>query len=207
MKPSPLRHPVAVLRHIIGEPGKPMYQKEFAEMAGCSRVYIQKVEQTPEHGGQKLGQPLAKRIAHETGISIKWLLNADPSASAIDESRNKYTRENFLRHRARKMRAGPYDESGNAVSSLCGYGVIRATLKAAKRKGDAEIAGYKIDRALRQIAEEFGANPNPFDGSGPVLIDTRRFVDEDLGAIESAMRFAANERKRSKRSSQRLKRA
>jgi len=78
IKPSPLRHPVAIVRQICR-----LYQKEFAQLIGCSRIYLQKIEQTPQHGGQRLSEKLATRISHETGVSLTWLLTGDPNLPAV----------------------------------------------------------------------------------------------------------------------------
>src|ERR1700676_5208429 len=96
MKPSALRHPLAVLRQICG-----MYQQQFAdEIAQCSRVYLQKIEQTPNHGGQKISEALAMRVAHETGVAVSWLLASDPSTPPLDGAGKPYTSASFEWHRA-----------------------------------------------------------------------------------------------------------
>ena len=119
-----MRHPVAVLRAICADPGKPMYQQDLASLVGCSRVYIQKIEQTPEFGGQKISPALAKRIAHETGIRAAWLLNADPTAQPVDQSSKAYTHETFVRWRSDKLKPKPYETAAIALGGLVFYGLL-----------------------------------------------------------------------------------
>ena len=59
------RHTVAALRKIIG-----LNQGELAVMVGRSKRTIQAVE----IGRLKISEDLAARIAHETGVSMHWLL-------------------------------------------------------------------------------------------------------------------------------------
>src|SRR5216684_8894584 len=70
MRPSPVRHSLAVLRIKIG-----CTQKRLAEMAGCSRRAIQAIEL----GQLKMSKRLAQRLSHETGADPEWLLQRDPA--------------------------------------------------------------------------------------------------------------------------------
>lgn len=70
MRPSPFRHPLAVLRSIAG-----ITQKELATISGCSTPTIQAVEL----GKLKLSESLALKIAHATGVDVAWLLDGDPA--------------------------------------------------------------------------------------------------------------------------------
>jgi transcriptional regulator with XRE-family HTH domain len=98
MRPSPFRHPVAVLRNILE-----MSQTEFGALSDCSSRTIQAVEL----GKLPLSESLALRIAHSTGISIEWLLKGDPAAppkadcpSGISSPDGGFAYEVYEAHRA-----------------------------------------------------------------------------------------------------------
>src|SRR5687768_12675056 len=99
MRPSQLKHPVAVLRKIIG-----MGQKEFAAMMDCSVATIQSIELGPER--LKLSEELAERIEVETGVWMGWLLFGDPKnppVALVDADKvlfKLYTKNTFENHRA-----------------------------------------------------------------------------------------------------------
>ena len=98
MMPSPLRHPLAVLRQILG-----MSQAQLGALCGNSGRTIQAVEL----GKLSLSDGLAHRIAEATGVSLEWLLNGDPTAppeadcpSGVRSPEQVYTREVYEAHRA-----------------------------------------------------------------------------------------------------------
>src|SRR6185369_3951936 len=88
MRPSPLRHPLAVLRLEIG-----LTQQQLAEKVGRSTRAIQAVEL--RH--MPLARKLALEIAEYTGVDPDWLLEGDPNTppkkGAIGET----------------LKPGPYD--------------------------------------------------------------------------------------------------
>ena len=63
MRPSPQRHPLAVLRTLIG-----FTQKELAQILECSTPTVQAVEL----GKLKLSLDLAQRVYFQTGVSTEW---------------------------------------------------------------------------------------------------------------------------------------
>ena len=204
MKPSALRHPVAVLRNICG-----LYQKEFAELIGCSRIYLQKIEQTPQHYGQRLSEKLAQRIFHETGISLAWLLNGDPSAPPISANGEPYTRETFQRNQAHKIfydRPNPFFFRNDALG-FCAR--LIAILESAAKRREYFMAAYKVDAALKSLRREFGKDEEayPTDGIYPKkALELLRLLvkhsEKDLQRIVSRMA-----KPKSKRSSLRRRRA
>ena len=92
MRHSPLKHPVAVLRQIVG-----LGQKEFGKLVNRSPRTIQSIEL----GRHALSSELARRIAVETGVSIAWLLDGnakvEPYVWGADEI--PYTKEHYERTR------------------------------------------------------------------------------------------------------------
>lgn len=98
MMPSPMRHPLAVLRQILG-----MNQAQLGQLCGHSGRTIQAVEL----GKLALSEKLAYRIAEATGVSVGWLLNGDPTApakaecpSGVRSPNQAYTRDVYEAHRA-----------------------------------------------------------------------------------------------------------
>ena len=69
MRPSPLRHTLAVLRKTIG-----FTQKEMADLMGRSARTVQAIEL----GQLRLTQELALKLEHETGVEVAWLLADQP---------------------------------------------------------------------------------------------------------------------------------
>jgi DNA-binding XRE family transcriptional regulator len=99
MKPSPLKHPLAVLRKIIG-----LGQKELAALVGCSTETIQAIELKK----LKLSEELSGKIAEQTGVSAEWLWHADVNVPPrkwmavpwMLLRKDPYTKDCFKFHRA-----------------------------------------------------------------------------------------------------------
>ena len=109
MRLSPLRHPVAVLRNLIG-----LGQKDLADLSACSPRTIQAVELLK----LPLSTKLAQKISEATGVSLEWLLDgnceAPPQKAALftpgrpyfdsrnpdTETNQTYNLESFELHRA-----------------------------------------------------------------------------------------------------------
>ena len=102
MKPSPLRHPLAILRTMIG-----LNQTEMAELCGCSSQSIQSVELLR----MRLTVKMATKISKATAISLEWLLDGAPEAPARKDpyvpaaggflgTEQTYSKETFENYRA-----------------------------------------------------------------------------------------------------------
>ncbi len=163
MKSSSLRHPVAVLRQLCG-----MYQQQFAdEIAGCSRIYLQKIEQTPAFGGQKISERLAMQIAHNTGVSIDWLLAADPAAPPVDELGSAYTPESFEWHRAGFKKG---EARSRSIGFPLRYAMTIAGIGcAAGNQGKAKLFMWRLREFLDRSSKEFGFDREAFNSVGIVL--------------------------------------
>src|SRR5262245_36246182 len=90
MKPSKLRHPLAILRQLCG-----LGQKVLADLVKCAPVTIQR----HENGSLPLRDDRAQRISDETGIHPKWLLNGDTSAPPMSARWQPFTRATFKQTR------------------------------------------------------------------------------------------------------------
>jgi transcriptional regulator with XRE-family HTH domain len=127
MRPSPLKHTVAILRTMIG-----LTQKELAVLVGRSTRTIQAIEleQLP------LSEELALRMAEETGVDEGWLLKNDLNEKpgrrmeliSLRNERGPYTKEDFEWARA-------YRESPAATEKQ-----LEATLKPGPKKGEKTIS-------------------------------------------------------------------
>ena len=157
MKPSTLRHPVAVLRQKICR----LYQKEFADKIGCSRIYVQKIEQTPAHGGQKLSPKLAQRICLETGVSLDWLLAGDPDAPPVSAKGEPYTRQIYEKVQANKIHSNRPKDWVFSMDFLMMTGRLRSILaNATGRNGKQRpayfMAAYETRSFLDELARKYG---------------------------------------------------
>jgi transcriptional regulator with XRE-family HTH domain len=152
MRPSPLRHPLAVLRQVIG-----LGQKELADLIKKSPATIQAIEL----GKLKLSEELALKISVETGVSIKWLLNGDPQAEPAIEfgplpgPEERFTREHFEWVRAERTQSR---EGGIILLGLPWYDAVRldAIKHAATESGNWKLVNYRISKFLDELESEFG---------------------------------------------------
>lgn len=181
MKPSFRRHPVAILREKCG-----LYQKEFADLIGCSRIYVQKIEQTPQHGGQRLSEKLAVRIFHETGVSLEWLLAGDTNAAPVAADGKEYTRDVFDRARANKIR---YDQPHSFARKSTATGFcarLIAIMEAASADKNYYMCAYKTHKALESLRREFGQDEKLYSNTDIRVTDYGRAVPLLEQLIEQA---------------------
>jgi hypothetical protein len=202
MRPSEKRHPVAVLREICD-----LRQTEFADLIGCSPVYLQKIEATPaKKGGLPLSPKLAQRIFHETGVSLEWLRKGDPKAPPVSARGERYTRDIFVRAQAEKKyydRPHPWFQNNDALR--CCARVV-AILQSAAERGQYYMAMYELGAALDKLAreEKFGQKPGTeFTNKQVDLI--KPLIEQGKNPIAAAHRFNAALR-RSKRPSKKVRR-
>jgi transcriptional regulator with XRE-family HTH domain len=212
MKPSSLRHPVAILRQICG-----LYQKEFADLIGCSRIYLQKIEQTPQHGGQRLSENLATRIFHETGISLAWLLAGDPKVPPVSRKGEPYTHQIYERVQAEKKWYDQPQPYFRLNSSLGFCAQLVAILESANAEKKYFMAEYKVGKALESLRNEFGQDPQIYPETTPravmfypALKTVGKLLDHGQKQIDEGKQQLAEikaERKRSSSQQRKKKRA
>jgi transcriptional regulator with XRE-family HTH domain len=132
-----------------------MGQKEMAELVKCATITIQKIE----NRGLTLSEGLARRISHETGVPLQWLLKGDPLQPALGLDGSPYSRESYDRFRARKTPRNKFiDELMLPIYSLICHAEIRAIAESAHNRGaDFQLFRYKLDLVLSELAREFGA--------------------------------------------------
>jgi transcriptional regulator with XRE-family HTH domain len=158
MRPSKLRHPLAVLRQIIG-----LGQKEMAELIECSVATIQSVELKR----MTLSEELAQRIADATSVDISCLMAGDPKAMLLDDFGFPYELNAFEGAQQRQR-------MDSAWQSLLGNITIEETRKEAapyaKRlaalilkathRGRHGLVMWQIEHAVAELEKRY-AGPNP----------------------------------------------
>ncbi len=185
MRRSFHRHPVAILREKCG-----LYQKQFADLIGCSRIYLQKIEQTPAHGGQPLSPKLAQRIFHETGVSLDWLRAGDPKARPVSSRGEEFTKAIYDRAQAEKKyydRPHPFFQNNDALN-YCAQ--IVAIMQSASKREKYYMAMWKLGAALNALRAEFGQEPGTESVKGQVDF-LKPLIEQGKDPVRAAKRFNA----------------
>ena len=138
------RTTAARLRSLLDKSAEAM-----AEYLGCSLAAIKSVE----CGRLKLSQSLAVRMAHETGVSWRWLLKGDPRAPIVDDAGAPYTWDTFARAQAKKI--ADLDEGGAAHAAVFATVRVHRIIESAAAIGDGPVAIYKLEAALSALELEF----------------------------------------------------
>ena len=147
MRPSPLRHTLAVLRSFLR-----LTQKEMADIVECSTPTIQAIELGKLNLSEKLGVTLATK----TGVSLDWLMQNDVTAPVVDRSGETYTKEAFESIRAHDFadlhRIFPEYFNADTIAGLCTAMVMR-TLLIGHRHARTDITAYRLGRAIKGVLD------------------------------------------------------
>ena len=145
MRPSPLRHKLAVLRTTLG-----LTQKEMAALIGCSTPTIQAIEL----GKLKLSEGLAEKIAFQTGVGLFWLLEDGQSPTPVDTILDPINRDTFEKTQAELRRSQTtkddlhrLKEAFDEAINLCGL-----TLYNAYQQGHVDLGIYRLLSALKKTS-------------------------------------------------------
>jgi transcriptional regulator with XRE-family HTH domain len=146
---SPKRHPLAVLRLLIGKS-----QKEMAELAGCSAVAIQRIELCSLPLSDKLGS----KIVFETGVSLTWLMAGKPDAPCLDAMGRPYTKKTFEKGRVRLENPQGDADADDFARWVMQHAVTRlAAIQAqAVHRKKLDWFCYRLADALEALEGEFG---------------------------------------------------
>lgn len=180
MRPSPLRHPLAVLRKMIG-----LNQSELAALCSCSPRTIQAVELLK----LPLSGKLASKISAATGVSVESLLDADPAAPlrtghspAWGSTGNEFSKDLYERHRAfteiretalvvsipfsssarkrahelhqfKRQMGSDFEEADREIVELCA-----GLLKATREHEQNYVIRWQVKKFLSKQFAEFGAS-------------------------------------------------
>src|SRR6266851_1295882 len=151
MRPSALRHPLAVLRQIIN-----LTQKEMSDLAGCSCATVQAVELEK----LKLSEKLAQRISYQTGVDPGWLLANDVAREPTRGDGTPFTKESFEMARASLTRSAIRLGELEAIRLQIITAVERLTANCSNAyKADRVwLWTYKLEEILEAMEKEFGTD-------------------------------------------------
>ena len=155
MRPSPLKHVLAIVRTTVG-----LTQKELAAVLDCSVPTIQSIEL----GRLRLSESLAQRVVENTGVDLACLLRNDPSQPVRDRAGHPYTRAEFDRRQAHK--AFNYDHAHDLPEEVVDYKMLwplfkrhvtmlAETMAHAYTRNQNRLFAYKCNLALEQLADQF----------------------------------------------------
>lgn len=153
-RPPRLKHPVGVLRRIIGKT-----QQEFARLLGD---YSHHTIEAIERGALRLSEGLAQQISEKTGVNAGWLLRGDPKAPPLDTHARPYTKETFERIRFRGLvidHPPPGDPwTLQAIRRWADTHCQRllGIMASAGQKGTVDLCDYRLTDALDVLERRFG---------------------------------------------------
>lgn len=154
MRKSSLRHPIAVLRHVIN-----LSQREFADVVGIAESTIAKIES--KH--LPLSGENALRISGVTGAGVQWLLAGDPTGPMAASGR-PFTEETFARDRLGKME-GTCPTTIEIIPSLIR---LLQVLHSAQKRRKLPLAGCRLHQFVNRMVKEFGES-NPYRSSSDCI--------------------------------------
>jgi transcriptional regulator with XRE-family HTH domain len=177
MRNSPLKHPVAVLRTMLG-----LSQEEFGKEINLSRRTIQSIEL----GNLRLTEENALLIQQRIGVSIHWLLGGDPAVEPYFEDererRVRYTREMYDELRAAKA-SGLGIVRPDTTPSRLHMGALATVhdwfpiLSAARKAGKGDLAVFYLHKFLGEMRQQFG-----YDGAAADEISKKSKLIEADGS-------------------------
>jgi transcriptional regulator with XRE-family HTH domain len=152
MRPSPCRHPLAVLRLFLK-----LSQKEMANLIGCSASAVQAIELKQ----LKLTEELAQRVVKVTGVNFRWLIEGNPKARMLNTLGRIYCRYNYeLAQGMLKRELYPEVRKKLRENTHAFADYYRARLYnilyTAIRTGRYPWALWKLDTLLEELENEFG---------------------------------------------------
>jgi hypothetical protein len=126
----------------------------MADLVECSRPTIQAIEL----GKLPLSEKLAKRIDHETGIGLEWLLANNPATPPVDGLGFPYTQRTFDQQQASRKRS-----SGDPNDFYYMQGVMAVALAEISnmvlesyKTGSLDLCGFKLREALADLRKHLG---------------------------------------------------
>lgn len=132
-----------------------------------------------ETGRLALSESLATQISLETGVSLSWLLAGDPRKPMVGRDGEPYSKKVFEQTQAKQI--SDIDRALQWSRPPEYYADIRAILRSALKRGDFELADYKISRALRELEREFGRDDEEeFADGADFKVTVERLIEKDL---------------------------
>jgi hypothetical protein len=121
-----------------------------------------------EAGSLKLSSALAARMNYESGISIQWLMDDDPTAPPITANGTPYTKAIYDEIQAHKKHFAIVKDDDVRSTVLDVLRSICAILVNTNRKRNFHLAAYRTAKALAELRDEFG-EAKDFTGYDTVL--------------------------------------
>jgi transcriptional regulator with XRE-family HTH domain len=189
MRHSSFRHPVAVLRKIIG-----MSQPDFSRLVGIAESTLAKIES--KH--LPLSKENAIHISSQTGVSMGWLMEGDPhSQPRADEFRFatdgkepvQFTRNLFEQCRA-QIEIG--DSPKIDVVAQLPLLELRAMAASVKTLGQQRMFSYKVKKAFEGLAKEFPIRQAELTRQERQIV-ARRKLEYELAKSKEALSRAMKE--------------
>ncbi len=148
MRPSPLRHPLAILRNIIG-----LTQKQLADLAECARPTVQAIELKLH-----LSEKLALKIAYQTGVHVGWLLADNvKTAPTCGNGRPLQKRASkWNKPRSERQPSGRGDLNAIRLEMITAVERLAASCSSAYKADQIWLWTYKVEAALEALVNQFG---------------------------------------------------
>jgi transcriptional regulator with XRE-family HTH domain len=192
MRPSKLRHPLAVLRRICGEDeSRPLGQKEMAALVGRATITIQNIE----NGKLRLSEELAQDIHHETGVSLGWLLNGNPRVRPTTPDGEPYTHDDFVSTQSNKIHVHFRNSPSVSFGAVSLYAPLRAILSEANKRSKFKLAIYKITKAFEKLAKQYGLDSSLYPHDTIEELDPPRgmaLMRADCSLLDTAVDLLVN---------------
>lgn len=157
---------VSVLRGILGPVSGNL--THFARLAGRKEDWVKKVSA----GQITLTEEAALRLASETGIALKWLLDGDPSSPPVGTHGNPYTKDTFQLHRSRATKGTIPMSAAARIHNIMLE--VLTIADSSRRRGREELFFWKLNQALGELREEFRP------ALSPDALATMKFTDPEF---------------------------
>jgi transcriptional regulator with XRE-family HTH domain len=153
---------LAVLRKIMR-----LTPEQLGKRLGCSGHTINKIE----INRIALGEERATKLFHDTGVSLPWLLANDPKAPPVSAKGEPYTIARYDEYAAKKKsffdQQRPEFRRSNAIG-FCAH--LFAILENANAKKKYYMATYKVDKAIKELQQEFGQDLGVYPVTDPSVV-------------------------------------
>jgi hypothetical protein len=93
---------------------------------------------------------------YESGISIKWLMDGDPTGTPVAADGREYTKKTYDEVRARQKNFATVKDEDVRSTVVDALRAICAILVNANRKRNFHLAVYRTAKVLAELRDEFG---------------------------------------------------
>ena len=166
---------LSILRSLIGSGSR--NEKHFAEKIGRSPSWVKQASS----GHLPLTKDAAVRIAYETGVSVRWLMNGDTSAPALNIDGKPYTESFYAEYRVRLRDGFDADDSSSSKDEM--VGLIHSLIVSYEGARQSNKGGF-FTFQLGEIADDLAAKYSKLRIKNDAAYrKTRRDIAENLLSI------------------------